>query len=225
VAEIRARMQRWVLRVCAYAAQMTDAYPPFRLDLGGPDPDGVLSFTGMGGGRGGAGPGAETAPPPASATGPVAAAPPTGPVPGRWHWTGGRVASVVIGAMLALTAGGLLIGGTAVAVADLSQRDSAGYRVSRKVAPDTGGYVARTESVRFTDFTPATADSLLGATLQAIYYCPSCEKETERHPQHTCGTNTDHIRGWRWLNNDWVNFTCSLVGALSAVAIWAVWGA
>jgi uncharacterized membrane protein len=57
-------------------------------------------------------------------------------------------------------------------------------------------------------------DSLLGATVQAIYHCPHCDKETEKHPLHTCGTPTLQVRGWKWLNNDLVNVGCALVGAL-----------
>jgi len=65
-------------------------------------------------------------------------------------------------------------------------------------------------------------DSLLGATIQAIYWCPACQKETERFPNHLCGTGTVHLRGWRWLDNDWVNFLASLAGALVAVGIWGL---
>ena len=57
-------------------------------------------------------------------------------------------------------------------------------------------------------------DSLLGATVQAIYFCPTDKKETEKHPLHTCGTPTIQIRGWKWLNNDLVNVGCGAFGLL-----------
>jgi len=63
-------------------------------------------------------------------------------------------------------------------------------------------------------------DSWLGATIQAIYWCPTCSKETERYPQHTCGSETNHYRGWRWLDNDWVNGLASLAGAVVALLVW-----
>jgi uncharacterized protein (TIGR00297 family) len=63
-------------------------------------------------------------------------------------------------------------------------------------------------------------DSYLGATVQAMYFCPAHNKETEKHPLHTCGTQTIHIRGWRWLDNDWVNFACALFGVLVAFLIY-----
>ena len=62
-------------------------------------------------------------------------------------------------------------------------------------------------------------DSLLGATVQAMYYCPTDQKETEQHPLHTCGTRTVHTRGWKWLDNDWVNFACGVFGSLLALVI------
>lgn len=62
-------------------------------------------------------------------------------------------------------------------------------------------------------------DSFLGATVQAMYFCPKDNKETEKHPLHTCGTETIHLRGWKWLTNDWVNFACGVVGAMIALFI------
>lgn len=63
-------------------------------------------------------------------------------------------------------------------------------------------------------------DSLLGATVQAMYFCPSCGKETERHPTHSCGTPTRRVRGWPWLQNDAVNFVATLFGSVLAMGIW-----
>jgi len=61
-------------------------------------------------------------------------------------------------------------------------------------------------------------DSVLGATVQALFRCPRCDKETER-TLHPCGTRTVPLRGWPWLGNDGVNFLSSLGGALIAVGI------
>ncbi|MDH4208739.1 MAG: DUF92 domain-containing protein [Anaerolineae bacterium] len=66
-------------------------------------------------------------------------------------------------------------------------------------------------------------DSLLGATVQGIYYCARCGVETERM-LHSCGLKTSHLRGQRWLNNDGVNFLSSVFGALVAIALWGVMG-
>jgi uncharacterized protein (TIGR00297 family) len=65
-------------------------------------------------------------------------------------------------------------------------------------------------------------DSFLGASVQAVYYCPACQKETERHPVHSCGTQTMHLRGWRWLDNDVVNFLCSVTGAAAALGLYSI---
>jgi len=61
-------------------------------------------------------------------------------------------------------------------------------------------------------------DSLLGATVQGMYYCPRCEKETESKV-HRCGETTRRTRGWRWLDNDVVNLFASVAGALAAVLL------
>jgi uncharacterized protein (TIGR00297 family) len=57
-------------------------------------------------------------------------------------------------------------------------------------------------------------DSVLGATLQARFGCPSCGRVTERPGR--CHEPLRHVRGWRWLDNDAVNLLGSLAGALLA---------
>ena len=73
--------------------------------------------------------------------------------------------------------------------------------------------------ITFSGLAGSLFDSFLGATVQAMYFCPKDNKETEKHPLHTCGTKTVHIRGWKWLDNDWVNFGCSAVGVITYLLI------
>lgn len=54
-------------------------------------------------------------------------------------------------------------------------------------------------------------DSLLGATLQGIYRCPACGRETER--DRHCGRPAPLARGVPWLGNDLVNLLATAVGA------------
>lgn len=71
-------------------------------------------------------------------------------------------------------------------------------------------------------FSGSLFDSLLGATVQAIYFCDPDQQETEARI-HRCGRATRLIRGWPWLDNDWVNFSASVVGSAVAVMLyWAV---
>jgi len=65
-------------------------------------------------------------------------------------------------------------------------------------------------------------DSLLGATLQAVYWCPACRKETEQSPVHSCGTATELTKGYRWLNNDVVNGICTLGAVVITFVGWVL---
>jgi len=59
------------------------------------------------------------------------------------------------------------------------------------------------------------ADSLLGATVQARWRCPSCAATIET-PRHGCARAGVRLSGWRWLDNDAVNAVATVAGALVA---------
>jgi uncharacterized protein (TIGR00297 family) len=65
----------------------------------------------------------------------------------------------------------------------------------------------------------ALVDSLLGATLQAIAFCPSCKRPAET-AVHVCGSSTVPWRGLRWMTNDAVNALATLAGGVAAAGLY-----
>jgi hypothetical protein len=132
-------MDRWALRVAAYAALMTDRYPPFRMDLGGPDPGWL--------------PAGPTAPAPSGTTA-VPAAPQTGTPTGAAYasagrpgrWTAGRVTAVVIGALLLFASAGLFVAGGGLLWADQTQRDG-GYLWSPRTEISSDRYAVASDGI------------------------------------------------------------------------------
>jgi uncharacterized protein (TIGR00297 family) len=59
-------------------------------------------------------------------------------------------------------------------------------------------------------------DSLLGATVQAVYYCSKCKKETERRI-HKCGTKAELRRGAPIISNELVNVLST--GSAAAISL------
>jgi uncharacterized protein DUF4389 len=108
-------MNRWALRVAAYAGLMTDRYPPFRLDLGGDEPDVI------------------TVPDNVS------------PAPAATGWTPGRVLLLITGSLVALIAAALLAAGVAAVVVDQVARDDGGFVMSPTRTFTTGTYALVSE--------------------------------------------------------------------------------
>jgi uncharacterized protein (TIGR00297 family) len=141
-------------------------------------------------------------------------------VPPRMITTGDVVVPGTSGGVTRLgiwasVAGSLLIGAIATALAQVaSLLNGSGWslRASSYTLVAVAGGLAG-----------SLFDSLLGATLQGIYFCDHCGKETES-ATHRCGRMARPLRGWGWLSNDLVNLMASLVGGLVAASLaWILW--
>lgn len=142
------------------------------------------------------------------------------PVPPRLITTGQPVPTGTSGGLTwlgtwASVAGALLIGAVATALTQIQSLVNAqGWNLAATSYPVLALMGGVTGSV---------FDSLFGASVQGIYYCDRCAKETES-PIHRCGQPTRLVRGRRWLNNDVVNFLSSLIGGLvAALMAWLLW--
>jgi hypothetical protein len=109
-------LNRWVLRVVAYAAVMTTEYPPFRLDAGEDDPAGAIIAT----------PGAVAT----QAAGERA--------PGAWGPA--RVAVALLAGIATLVGVAAIAAGASAIVLGHTQRNASGYLLSEQASYSTGTY-------------------------------------------------------------------------------------
>lgn len=119
-------MDRWTLRVAAYALLMTDDYPPFRLDMGGDEP-----------------------PRPVATTAPVsgqATAPEPVHEPGRW--TPLRIVAAAAGSLALALSLGLGVAGGALAFADNRLRDDDGFLMTDGEPLTTASHAIVSDDVR-----------------------------------------------------------------------------
>ena len=135
-------LNRWVVRVVAYAALMTDRYPPFRLDMGGSDGGSTPALT----------------PTHSTEIAPNATGPSTGPS----GWTAGRIVALCLGSLLGLVSIGMLAGGGAIAWLDHTQRDASGYLTSPTRTFTTSTYAITTDRIDLGNTTDLAPSSILG---------------------------------------------------------------
>lgn len=60
-------------------------------------------------------------------------------------------------------------------------------------------------------------DTLIGASFQVEYKCPVCGIVTERKIH--CNERSERMSGLTWMNNDMVNLSCSIIGALLGIGV------
>ncbi len=146
------------------------------------------------------------------------------PTPPRLITTGRRVEPGTSGGISALGTLATLSGGLSIGLAALLFLLLDGVWGGSGLAQlPAGGPVALLVAATLGGLGGSFCDSLLGATAQIIYYSEGRQKETERRLDPD-GTPNVPLRGWPWLDNDWVNFLSSLVGAAVAAGVAALLG-
>jgi Domain of unknown function (DUF4389) len=117
-------LNRWALRVLAYAALMTPEYPPFRLDPGEQEPGGLLTVPSIA-------PQADEA---------AAVEAERQAVRAERSWSVGRVIAVVASSLACLLGAAAIAAGAVALIFDQTQRDGAGYLMTNSEPYSTSGY-------------------------------------------------------------------------------------
>ncbi|WP_242532766.1 DUF4389 domain-containing protein [Nocardioides sp. S5] len=135
-------LNRWVIRVAAYAGLMTDDYPPFRLDTGPDDPGSRVGIR-----------------PPAPQPSGDGQPPPD-------HWSAPRVVMLVLGCLGLLAGTGFLGVAATLGVLQGTLRDDDGFVMSGREELSTASYAIVSESLetQLADGAEVVPDRLLGDT-------------------------------------------------------------
>jgi uncharacterized protein DUF4389 len=128
-------LNRWVLRVVAYAAVMTPEYPPFRIDPGESDPAGKMMAVRL-------------------------TAPRGGPRPAIW---GTRpITATVLASIATLLGIAAVAAGGAATILDHTQRNPAGYLMTQATPYSTGSYALESDAFSARGVAGSIARDLLG---------------------------------------------------------------
>jgi uncharacterized protein (TIGR00297 family) len=137
----------------------------------------------------------------------------------------GTSGGVTVTGTLAAAAGAFFIGLTnlvlAIIVALLFNSQSTTlFVLFNTQAPATGQSFGLLAGALMGGLSGSLIDSLLGATVQVMYYSERRCKPTERKIERD-GTPNRFVRGWIWMNNDWVNFISTLGGAAISALVFS----
>lgn len=120
----------------------------------------------------------------------------------------GRSGGITILGTVASLAGALFIGGCAVVLASVFDPGLL-YAIGWEKLVIIAG---------LSGFLGSVIDSIIGATIQAQYYCGVCKKQTEQRLHH-CGTRTVLKSGTKLVDNDTVNLLASIAGGIIAALL------
>lgn len=105
------------------------------------------------------------------------------------------------------TSGGLTILGTTASLVGAALIAVSGWIVADPGQMNFGIFTA----IVLAGLAASLFDSLLGATIQAQFRCPQCQKLTEK-TIHCGSVKTLHHSGWVWIDNDLVNLLAAVFG-------------